>query len=166
MPDPAKQSLIRKIFGGDALSESNSEQWPQLAASWAGRQHEMPDEVQGVSNLRPMNIFERYFFGPTVNAATYPWGSIALNRENIEKNKVNMDNLLVHELTHVGQGQREGIAKSMITGGSMDMPDYEAEAYDAENNRYKKNRLTDIKLPNSNPTTPIRNTYPVQPKVR
>lgn len=151
MPEPKpKLGLLRRIFG-DPISQSTEQEWPELRKSWAGREVEMPDESNATTGVRPMNFLERYYFGPQTQAATYPWGTIALNRENIDKNKVNLDSLLVHELTHIGQGKKEGIWGAYTKGGSKDMPDYEQEAYDAENNRYKKVRTTDINLP-----TPIR----------
>jgi hypothetical protein len=163
MPVIPNISTLKKLYQErtDPLPEKRAEDWPELAKSWAGRQYEMPNESKGVNNLRPMNMLERMYYGPTVNAATYPGGSIALNRQNIEKNKINMDNLLVHELTHIGQGQRGGIMKSYAEGGSMDMPPYEREAYDAENNRMNNVRTTDIELkpPRMGPPSPIQTVY-------
>lgn len=152
-------SWRQRIFG-DPLSTGNAEAWPELAKSWAGRQHEMPNEARGVGKLKPMNWLERKIYGPTVQGITYPWGTIALNRENVEANKVNLDDLLVHEMTHIGQKQKGGILGMFSKGGSMDMPDYEQEAFEAANNRYKKNRLTDIRLPNTPTTTTPTTTTP------
>lgn len=142
--------IMQRIFG-DPLSQSNADKWPALASSWAGRQTEMPNEAKGVGKLKPMNFIERAIYGPNSQAVTYPWGTIAVNRENVERNKIDLNSLLVHELTHIGQGQKEGIMNMFSRGGSKDMPDYEQEAYDAENNRYKKVRTTNIALPS--PTT-------------
>lgn len=157
MPEPlsngqsvtnVQPGLLRRIFGGP-LSDSTKKVWPELEKAWAGHEIEMPDEAQQTNRVRPMNFIERSIYGPNVNAATMPWGTIALNRPAIENNKIDIDSLLTHELTHIGQNQKEGIWGAYSKGGSKDMPDYEKEAYDAENNRYKRVRTTDINLPNN-----------------
>lgn len=167
-PKSASQSISspstswRQAIFGDPLSQKNAEAWPELAKSWAGRQHEMPNESKGVGKLKPMNWLERKIYGPTTQGITYPWGTVAINRENVEANKVNLDDLLVHELTHIGQGQREGMFGMFSKGGSKDMPDYEQEAFDAANTRFKRNRLTDIALPTPTAITP-KSTTPMLP---
>jgi len=142
-----RPGLLRRLFGGSTLSSGNAKNWPELEKAWAGREIEMPSEAVATNKVRPMNFIERSIYGPTVNAATYPWGSIVLNRPAIEKNQVDLPSLLVHELTHIGQGMKEGIWGAYNKGGSKDMPDYEQQAYDAENNRYKRVRTQDIALP-------------------
>lgn len=111
----------------------------------------MPQEAQATGKIRPFNIIERSLLGNT-QANTYPWGTIILNKEQIEKDKANLDDVLVHELTHIGQNQREGGALGSIwnnfrqRNAGYSNKNYEMEAYDAENNRYKKVRTRDIPL--------------------
>ena len=107
---PPKPSLIRKLKG-DALSDTSKKNWPQLANAWAAQEIEMPDETQAVGNLRPMNFLEQLL--PDAQGITYPWGTIALNRDNIEKEKADLRSVLRHELTHIGQ---TGTPKSLLRG--------------------------------------------------
>src|SRR5947207_15237053 len=93
------------LFGNynrKTLSDTNAKAWPELEQSWHGREIEMPDQTTNTNSVRPMNMFER-FMNPKADAVTYPWNTIALNRPNIEQSKTNLSDVLVHELTHVGQ---------------------------------------------------------------
>ena len=143
--DPSP-SLIRRMFGGP-MSESTATKWPELQSEWAGRELEMPAETTLTNRVRPMNWYEKYASGPNADAITWPWGTIALNKDVIEQNKSNLGDVLVHELTHIGQ--KPGILKYMrnlLPGG----PEYlarpeEQEAFQAEAER--RVRRKDIQLP-------------------
>lgn len=122
--------------------------WPQLEQSFAGREIEMPKETEATSSVRPMNWYEKNFAAPDADAITWPWGTIALNKDLIEKNKANLDDVLVHELTHVGQNKKgmldylKGLYRSATS--SYEADPREQEAFAAEANR--RVRRGDISL--------------------
>lgn len=99
--------ILRKIFGGP-ISQSVQDKWPELATNWANREIDMPSETTATNKVRPMNWLEKYAV-PGADAVTWPWGTIALNKDVMDKNKSNLGDVLTHELTHVGQGQKTGI---------------------------------------------------------
>lgn len=156
MPQPPKKQvdtqptpgLMRRLFGGP-VSESTAAAWPELEKSWAGREIEMPSETAATHKVRPMNWYEKYAVGPSGRAIAWPWGTIALDREGIEREKMDLDDLLVHELTHVGQVKKSGLAKHLkeTIGASPEYlaRPYEQEAFEAEASRNV--RRTDIPLP-------------------
>ncbi len=97
-----KPSLLRRIFG-DPISEKTTQEWPELAASWAGRQVERPDLEGNVTSIKPMGMWNKWRY-PDAYAVTNPLGGIQLNRELIDKEKSNIGDILVHEMTHANQG--------------------------------------------------------------
>lgn len=106
-PKPRKEtpstSILQRVFGGP-MSESAAKAWPALEASVAGRQVEMPNESAKVGRVMPMGMLSKLMY-PDAYAVTGPMGTIAMNRELIEKDKQNIDDVLAHELAHVGQGK-------------------------------------------------------------
>jgi len=133
-----KVGLWRRMFG-EPLSEANAAAWPELEQEWHGREIEMPTEAAGVNSVRPMNFLEKYFF-PKNYAQQYPWGTIALNRDLMNQDKIDLGDTLVHELTHVGQDQKTGfLGRSLNNARNMnkdylDRPE-ELEAFGAEMKR-------------------------------
>lgn len=158
----SKPSLLRRLFGGP-ISESTAQQWPELAASWSGREIERPNETAQTNKVRQMNLIERSLLGPDTAGVTWPWGTIALNRGAIEKNNLDLGDTLVHELTHIGQGSGQGILRKLYNAPSDVMKpyhekSYEKEAFDNEHNRPV--RHFDINLPsNKNFVGPINEAY-------
>ncbi len=126
----------------------SSEGWPELDAAWAGREHELPNETQATNKVRPMNWYEKNFAAPDADAITWPWGTIALNKDVINKNKQDLGTVLAHELTHVGQNQGgllntlKGLYRSSQSSYDADPKEQEAFAY--ENTRPVRTR--DISL--------------------
>lgn len=141
---------IRDYFGSPSSKVSGAGDWPELHQSWAGREIEMPKETAATRKVRPMNWYEKYWAAPDADAVTWPYlGTIALNRDLIEKNKQNLGDVLVHELTHVGQNRNTSILdflKRMIPGGSGSYYEdpRETQAFEAE--RKRPVRRHDIEL--------------------
>lgn len=109
---PAPQrSLLRRIFG-EPLSQNTAKQWPELEKQWAGRQIEMPNEEGKVTSLGTMNMFDKFRY-PDTFGVTGPFGGIKLNRELIEKENADVGDILVHEMTHAGQGSG-GFLKRLV----------------------------------------------------
>lgn len=97
-----KQSLLRRIFG-DPISASTDKAWPELRGAFAGRQIERPDLEGNVTSVKPMGMFNKWRY-PDAYAVTNPFGGISLNRELIEKDKQDLGDVLIHEMTHANQG--------------------------------------------------------------
>lgn len=135
------------------ISQGTGEAWPELEREAAHMAIvEKPQLMQDVNKIRPMNWYEKYAL-KGADAVTWPWGTVALNRDIIEQNKSNLGDVLIHELTHVGQ--KPGLFKSMrnlLPGG----PEYlarpeEQEAFQAEAERKRRG---DIRLPKGIDTSP------------
>lgn len=148
-----KQSLLRRLFG-EPLSEKTGEKWPQLAKSWMGRQVERPDLEGAVTSVGKMGMFNKWRY-PDAYAVTNPFGGIQLNRELIEKEKQDVDDILIHEMTHANQGAGGFLRK--FYNPSKD----EDEAVNAESLR--KVRKTDIPL---RPSSTNTNTNVIAPDSR
>lgn len=135
MPDPSP-SLLRRIFGHDPLA-TTEEEYPGIRAAWSGREIEFPEESSQVNRIRPMNFLTK-LLNPDAYAATSLFGTIGLNRENIERDKQSLPDVLTHELAHIGQGKK-GFLRRLYEPRKV-----EDEAVDKEANR--KVRRGDIYL--------------------
>lgn len=126
------------------MSESVEKEWPELAESWRRQEIGMPRETTLTNRIRPMNRLEKFLTG-NATALANPWGTIAVNRENVTQDR-NLDDTLVHELTHMGQKSRGliGFLKSKTT--PWEQRPEEIEAMEAERN-WVRPRTTDIELP-------------------
>lgn len=93
-----RPSLIRRILGSGA----DSQNWPELENEFARMERQFPNEA-AKARIIPMGPLQR-MRTPDAYAATGPLGTIALNRDLIEKEKQNLGDVLSHELAHVGQG--------------------------------------------------------------
>lgn len=141
--------ILQKLLtlGRDPLSPATSQGWPELQKAWSGRQVEMPSQAAQTTDISEMGPLSR-FLKPDAYASTGPLGGIQLNRQLIEKDKQDVNAVLAHELTHVGQGPWNWI-KSNYLGDSQLGEKLEREARDKEVMR--KVRTTDIELrPNYN----------------
>lgn len=102
MPDTAPSpGLLRRLLGGP-ISQDVQQEWPELAKQWASHEMRMPKETTKATKVKPMNWLERMMHG-NAYAITRPWNTIALNRPAIEQDKIDLGDVLTHELTHVGQ---------------------------------------------------------------
>lgn len=135
--------ILQKLltFGRDPLSPQSAQQWPELQKAWSGRQIEMPAQAAKTTNISEMGPLNRWL-RPDAYAATGPLGGIQLNRPLIEKEGQDINAVLAHELTHVGQGPLNWLKGNF---GSQQLADkLETEARDKEATR--KVRTTDIEL--------------------
>ena len=132
----AKQSFLRRIFG-DPISESTDKEWPELRGAFAGREVERPDLAGNVTSVKPMGMFNRWRY-PDAYAVTAPFGGIQLNKKLIDSEKSDINDILIHEMTHAGQGGGGFLRKFYNPN-----PD-EHEAINAE--AMRKVRKTDIPL--------------------
>jgi hypothetical protein len=98
----SKLSLLRRLLG-DPISESTDKAWPELRAAWSGRQIEAPDKEGSVTSVKPMNMFNRWRF-PDAYGVTSPLGQIQLNKDLIERDKQDLNDVLIHEMTHAKRG--------------------------------------------------------------
>lgn len=141
---------ILDYFRGNG-TKVKGQKWPELEQSWAGREIEMPQETQDTSSVRPMNWYEKNFAAKDADAITWPWGTIALNKDLIEKNKSNLGDVLVHELTHVGQNKTgmldylKGLYRSATS--SYEADPREQSAFAAEVNRKVRKKDIDLDKP-------------------
>lgn len=157
-PEKPKQSNIKtgpspslwaKLTGG-AMSKSMDD-WPAAQTAWANEQIRQPNITNAVGTVRPMNWYERKFAAPGADAIQWPWGTIAMNRQNIEANKSDVGDVLVHELKHVEQGPSlMRYLRNTIGGKDYLARPEEQEAFQAEAERNV--RRGDIQLPG--PKTP------------
>lgn len=148
-PKPRKQdmpstSILQRVFGGP-MSESTAREWPALEASLAGRQNEMPNETAKLGRVMPMGMLSKMMY-PDAYAVTGPMGTVAMNRELIEKDKQNIDDVLAHELAHVGQGKM-GFLRKFYEPNAV-----ENEAIDRE--ALRNVRREDIRLPDNGQIDP------------
>ena len=132
-----KQSLIRRVFG-DPISESTDKEWPELRGAFAGREIERPDLAGSVTSVKPMGMFNRWRY-PDAYAVTNPLGGIQLNKQLIDKEKSDINDILIHEMTHAKQGGG-GFLRKLYNPDPV-----EHEAINAE--AMRKVRKTDIHLP-------------------
>jgi len=123
---------------------------------------EMPAEASSMAKkgrkVRPMNMLERMVYGPMgVAANTTPFGNIAYHKGNMDAAMLAPEDVMAHELTHVGQIDRDGgpILSAFKTirgnaGNSYLDRDFEAEAMRRELSKMgQRTRKTDIVLPGS-----------------
>ena len=100
-PQP-KQSFLRRLLG-DPISASTDKAWPELRGHFAGREIERPDLAGNVTSVKPMGMFNRWRY-PDAYAVTNPFGGIQLNKALIDKEGSDINDILIHEMTHAGQG--------------------------------------------------------------
>ena len=101
--------LLRRILG-EPVSGSLEKEWPELKSAFAGREIEMPGESEKVNWIKQMGPIMK-MLNPDAYAATNPFGVISVNKGLIEKDKQNLDDVLVHELAHIGQGKKGFLRK-------------------------------------------------------
>jgi hypothetical protein len=135
---------MQKILGGP-MSDSTARDWPALQQSMAGRQVEMPNESAKMGHVMPMGPISKMMY-PDAYGVTGPLGTVSLNRELIERDNQNLDDVLSHELHHVGQGPM-GLLRQMYGD-----PNVENSAINRE--AMRNVRREDIPLPNSGPVDP------------
>lgn len=113
----------------------------------ATAQIEMPKQAEA-ANIQPMNWLEARLL-PGAAAVTWPWGRIGMHEGRITQSGLDPGDVMAHELTHIGQTQRDGMIRAMLK--SMTGPKdylarpYEQEALQAEAQRPV--RRSDIHLP-------------------
>jgi hypothetical protein len=133
--------LFRRLMGGRVMSDSLSQQWPELQKEFVNREFDMPQEAAKTNRLMQMGPIMRWLH-PDAYAVTGPLGTVALNRNLIEKEGQHLGDVLTHELTHVGQGRR-GFLKNFYNPTEV-----EREAIDKEAMMKKDRR--DVYLPPMN----------------
>ena len=131
-----KQSLIRRVFG-DPVSDATEQSMPGVRAAWTGRQIERPDLEGSVNSIKPMGIINRWRY-PDAYAVTSPFGGIQLNKALIDKDKQDINDVLIHEMAHAKQGGG-GFLRKLYNPDPV-----EHEAINAE--ALRKVRKTDIPL--------------------
>jgi hypothetical protein len=102
-----------------------------------------------------MNALER-LLAPQAAAVTWPWGRIAMDQRTIEQQGMDPGDVATHELTHIGQQQRQGLLNT-IKQSIMASPEYLARPYEQEAlaaEMQRPVRRTDIRLPD--PNAPVR----------
>ena len=120
----------------------------------ATAQIQMPREAAGAS-VKPMNRLEELLL-PQAAAITWPWGRVAMNQPVIEQAGLDPGDVMTHELTHVGQQQKEGMLRTLLKSLTAS-PDYLARPYEQEAlmaEQIRPIRRTDIALPD--PNAPVR----------
>lgn len=89
---------------GQGVSSATADEWPELAKNWASAEINMPREASMTGDVRPMNRLEKFLTGGAT-AKSYPWGTLAINREATTQDN-NLRDTLAHELVHSGQAPR------------------------------------------------------------
>lgn len=131
--------LLRRLIG-DPLSQGTANKWPELRQAWAGMQSQYPRDANKVSHIGEMGPLSKMIHGDA-DAITGPFGSIKLNRDIIAKNGQNVNDVLAHELTHVGQGPMAFIRKMFGD------PTVESDAVDREALRNRRTGNIDLRAP-------------------
>ncbi|MEM3038633.1 MAG: hypothetical protein QXE45_04480 [Thermoplasmata archaeon] len=134
---------LRRLLGGDP----NTIRHPALEREWALMESvERPDDTAHVGKVRLMNWIER-LLQPKAQALTWPWGTIALNMENIPESE--LGDVLAHELEHVRQLRKEGLPrmlwKSLTAQKDYLARPYEQEAFEAEARRPVRRQNIELK---------------------
>lgn len=112
----------------------------------------VPDAVQGLKQVRPMNWLEQ-LTGGGAEAKTYPDGTIAVNEPVLKQDHTDPAVVLAHELTHVRQAQDAGspvmawwnTISNNLTHPYQENPQ-EQDAFDLDQ-RFQDARKNDIELP-------------------
>lgn len=129
---------MQRLFGG-VMSDQTARDWPQLQSEWASQEIRRPELTSKANRVMPMGRLFKWL-NPDAYAVTGPFGTIALNRELIEKDKQNLSDVLTHELAHVGQGKK-GFLRNFYQPSQVEN---EAINYEANNARPVRK---DINLP-------------------
>ena len=131
-----KKSFLRRIIG-DPINESTEREIPGIRAAWSGRQIERPDLEGNVSSIRPMSMLNKLLY-PDAAAKTGIFGGIQLNKELIDKEGHDINDVLIHEMTHANQGFG-GFLRKLYNPSPDEFAATDAEAM-------RKVRKTDIEL--------------------
>lgn len=153
MPKKRNPSLLAGVLSAMAPQP----EWPEMDRAITHLSKEMPAEVDMMRDrrIRPMNPLERLVFSRGMGAAamTTTGGNIAYNRDEIEKAGYAPEDVLAHELVHVGQQNRQGRLKNMATSLLSNLQGYgdrgfEQEAFARQESRAgMRKRMHDIQLP-------------------
>jgi hypothetical protein len=101
MPDTSPTpNLIQRLFG---LVSPQAQQWPQLNQAVANQGSIQPDLMNKVTRIMQMGPLFK-MMNPDAYAVTGPIGTVALNKDLINKDNQNVEDVLAHEMVHVGQG--------------------------------------------------------------
>lgn len=92
-----KPSFLKSVFSVPA-------KWPELEQALADKESVHPDETKGLRKVFQMGPLFK-MMNPDAYAVTGPFGTVAMNRELIEKDKQDVADVLTHELAHVQQGK-------------------------------------------------------------
>ena len=114
--DPSP-NIMRRVLGIPAMSDDTTTEWPELANAWAGREIELPQEAAATKAVRPMNSFEKFISGDAAGL-TWPWKTIAVNRDVVENEGMDLGDVLAHELIHVGQNSLGGLLRNAYSNVS------------------------------------------------
>lgn len=127
----ASPSLIQRLFG-NPVSQSTAQSWPELNTAWQGMKQEYPQDTAQVPRVAEMGMLSKLIHGDA-DAVTGPFGTIHLNREVIKNKGQDINDVLAHELTHVGQGPMRGLIHKMFGN-----PEVESQAVNREGMRAKQ----------------------------
>lgn len=133
-------SIVAKLMGG-ALPNSVATGWPELAQSWKTMQGEYPAETAAVPRISTMGPISKMIHG-NADAVTGPFGTIHLNKDVIGRNGQDINDVLAHELTHVGQGPISGLIRKMFGD-----PTIENQAVNREAMRSKQQTVDTSNIP-------------------
>lgn len=141
-----RPSLLRRILGSGAESQN----WPELELEMARMERQFPNET-AKARLMQMGPLQRWRT-PDAYAATGPMGTIALNRQLIERENQNLGDVLSHELAHVGQGPG-GFLRNIIDPSGV-----ENEAINKESMRIMPKKRDIYLHPETSITSPSDST--------
>ena len=112
------QSILDRILGSN---ESDPELDKKIALARQNLTRDMPNEMKA-ANIQPTGILGRMkdrlvtaVTGGTPNATTDPFGNITYNPKLLSPmSQPEIEDILAHELTHVGQYQRQPMWKNLV----------------------------------------------------
>lgn len=120
MPDPNEKGFLRSLydkFQGGPISQKNKEEWPDLDRAMQRLQAERPDLANKITSISPFSEINKALNPADAEGRTDLFGRVILNRDLIEKNGMDLTNMLAHEGTHAQQGY-PGWALSKLGGVS------------------------------------------------
>lgn len=157
MPDPLFEQLIKRAQASPSGSVKTYSPFgtPQDAMDLAKLhvQGSMPKEAAAVGSITPFGWISRLINGKGTVATTSPSKNIQYDPEYVKGlSQPMLDEILAHELTHVGQFDKKSTLKNIMgLFSSLSQPDYlqrpaEQEAF-AREAEYAASHGKDIQLP-------------------
>jgi hypothetical protein len=120
----------RKILNKYPLSDTTAKRWPELASNLASlaTSDKSKELVESTNKIKEMSWLGKLLSGNAHGMMNPITGTVSLNRDVINEDKVDLMSVLSHELKHAYQRDKAGIL-SLIYGNRDEQ---EKQAYSSE----------------------------------